>query len=61
MSAVYKCDVCGRKMKASDHQRLRVRFGDIRVEIMTCFRNVWNAGNICHACVKQAVAKGKRK
>ena len=59
MSAKYYCDVCGREMKKSDHGRLMVKLGPVSVEVMTSFRKVWNDGNICHACVKRVVAKGK--
>lgn len=59
MSAKYYCDICMQEMKKSDHERLEVRLGPVRVLVTSCFRNVWNAGNICHACIRQAVAKGK--
>lgn len=60
MSIKYYCDVCKHEMRKSDHPRLKVRLGDVRVEVMTAFRNTWNTGDICHSCVKKVVAKGKR-
>lgn len=58
MSAIYYCDECGKKMRADDHERIKRKRGSIRVEVMTAFKNTWNAGNICHKCIIKTINTG---
>jgi hypothetical protein len=59
MSAEYRCDRCGEKLKANEGRRLKVKLGKFSVEIMHANDGTWNAGDICHKCVRDVVAKGK--
>ena len=60
MAAHYTCDRCGYKMKSSDHARIRLGFEGVLVEVISGWKNIWNAGNICHRCVKAAVKHGSK-
>lgn len=61
MSATYRCDRCGKNMSTNDHYRVRVKLGDWLVEVIHCNHGTWNAGHVCHKCVKEIVAKGKQE
>jgi hypothetical protein len=52
------CDACGNELKAEEHERLRLRFGRVTVEVMRAVDKVWNSGHVCYACVRDAVARG---
>ena len=59
MSATYRCDRCGEKMLRSDHDRVKLKLDEWQVEVMHANGGTWNAGHVCHKCVKEIVAKGK--
>ena len=59
MIAHYTCDRCGYKMKPADHERIKVEFEGVLVEIISGWKNVWNGGHICHRCVRAAVKHGR--
>jgi hypothetical protein len=46
-------------MKEKDHLRLKLTLGEFAVEVMHCNNGTWNAGQVCHKCIKEIVAKGK--
>ena len=59
MAAKYFCDACGSEIGKRDHYRVKRRLGDLRVEIIHAYKDTWNAGNVCHACVVKVVAEGE--
>lgn len=59
MSAKFYCDVCRREMRKADHERLRLKHGNVRVEVMSCYKRVWNGGHVCHKCIRDVIQKGK--
>ena len=61
MSVKYFCDRCRSEMRKPDHERLKVRLGEFGVEVMQIVRGTYNAGHLCHKCVREIVAKGKPK
>ncbi len=58
MSCTYHCDRCGYKMKPADHPRVRLEFEGVLIEVISGWKKTWNAGNICHRCIKAAVKHG---
>ena len=58
MSAKYFCDVCEAEMICADHGRLSRKLGDVKIEIVTGYKDGTNNGHICHACVLKAVNEG---
>ena len=59
MSAEYRCDSCGAKLKGHEHDRLKLVLGHFAVEIIVRNGGTWNAGHVCHKCIRNIVAKGK--
>ena len=59
MSAEYRCDRCGTKLNVPDHNRVKLKLGNWAVEVIHFNGGTSNAGDICHKCVKEIVAKGK--
>lgn len=64
----YFCDGCGREIPKGEGDRLTHRVGRVSVEVMTAVNNTWNAGCVCHDCVRKFVAdsakpakKGKKR
>ena len=51
------CDVCGEEMKSTD--RLRVKQLDVTIECIHMIGSTYNAGAVCHACVREIVLHGK--
>ena len=49
------CDGCGVEMKGSG-ERLKVTRGGVGVEVMVSVGGTWNAGAVCHDCVRRIVA-----
>jgi len=58
MSVRYFCDSCGVELSPEDHGRLKVRNGRVDVEVIHCLDGTWNAGNICHKCIRHTVEHG---
>lgn len=56
----YFCDVCETEMRKNEHGRLIIEFETLKLEVLVYFKNVANAGNICHRCIKNAVIKGTK-
>lgn len=54
----YFCDVCGKEIlpKTEDAKRLIFKHMRLTVEIITAIDDTWNAGNVCHDCIRLAVA-----
>jgi len=59
MSIKYICDVCEKPMPEKETDRLKLEFGEIKLEVMVAFRGVCNAGHICHACIRKVLVEGK--
>lgn len=53
------CDACGKEMKDHEYERLKVKCGHISLEVISAWKHVWNGGNLCHACIREAFIKGK--
>ena len=58
MVAFYKCDNCGFKMKPGEMERLKLKYNDVGVEVIHSWKGTWNAGHVCHRCIKKAVKHG---
>ena len=51
----YFCDICGKELKKSDRTRLTGSFHRLAFEVVVALDNDWNAGNVCHACIRHAI------
>jgi hypothetical protein len=54
------CDLCGNEMKArsSGLERLRRGLENVTVEVMAAVNGVYNAGQVCEACIIRVVNEG---
>lgn len=52
------CDICGDELDPLESRRLKRKLGRLEIEITHTFDGVTNSGDICHACIAKAVAKG---
>jgi len=59
MAAKYFCDGCGDEIAKMEAHRVKRRLGDLRVEIIHAYKDTWNAGNVCHACIVKVVTDGE--
>ncbi|MEN6430780.1 MAG: hypothetical protein ABFC80_08105 [Coriobacteriales bacterium] len=53
------CDRCGKELRAREHSRLcskRIE-GRFDIEVITGVGGTWNAGLLCHDCIRALVAK----
>lgn len=57
MSYKIYCDVCNSLMKEQT-DRFRRGLGDVKVEVMVAFKNVWNAGHLCEPCLLKVITEG---
>ena len=58
MSIRLFCDVCNTEI-IGQSDRVRRRLGDVKIEVMVCHKNTWNAGHICEACVVRVATEGE--
>ncbi len=59
MSSRHYCDICRKRMCNKESLRVKRMLGRVRVEIMHFLDETANKGDVCHACILQAVTKGK--
>lgn len=59
MSVRYHCDVCNKLIKGRHSDRVRRVRGNVMIEVMVRYKNVWNAGHICEPCVIKVVTEGE--
>jgi len=56
----FYCDECGEELKPGQaHKRLTRKLGRVSVEVITAVDGVWNAGEVCPACVVKTVSEGE--
>jgi len=48
----YYCDECGKEMRKLG--RLKGKYGKIEIEIMVAVNGLWNGGDACVKCIKEA-------
>lgn len=54
------CDRCEKETPRSfASQRLLVRMGEWKIEVMVAYNGVWNSGVICEACLMQIIREGQ--
>lgn len=56
------CDMCGKEMASQDQGRIKIDafnpYGKhLQVEIMTGLDGTMNGGDVCHACIYDAIRK----
>jgi len=55
----FYCDICGKELKENELKRLSGTVGLLSFEIITAIKNVWNAGNVCFNCIRNAIKKAE--
>lgn len=56
MSIRFYCDVCDKEMPAIERDSLQLQYGQVKVKVIATYLD--RIGDVCHACIKGAVANG---
>lgn len=55
----YLCDVCGKEMQRNAAvDRIKRRKANVTVEVLVAYKETWNSGDVCEACVIAIVSNG---
>lgn len=53
------CDVCGKEMmRNAAVDRIKRRKANVTVEVLVAYKDEWNKGDVCEACVISIVSNG---
>jgi hypothetical protein len=59
VSVRFFCDVYEKELLKADHDRLKLQWGKVTIEVITAVDDAWNSGQICHKCIREVIEKGE--